>query len=699
MYLKVNLSSPIPSGKQGCREIVEKTRTVSTLCRMCDHGCGIEVTVTGGRPTALKGSKQHPFNKGWLCAKGRAALDFYFSSERLTAPLIRSKGRLISADWDQALDMASEKLSAIRDRYGPQSLAIYNGEGTGHQEIKFYIKRFANVYGTPNLMSVGSLCNASRTMGETLTFGGLTKPDISNARYLIIWGGNPLISHEPFVPEELNRFKKRGGELIVIDPRKTETAVKADIRLAVKPGSDDTLILNMLHVICREERWDKMFVRKWVKGFNRFFRMVTEDRFSPETGEASTGISPKEVRGIARTYAEIRPAGIFTGNGLEHHAHGMNTTRLLAVLKAISGHLDVPGGDLFTQKPKIEDITHPLPEPSLPPIGAERFPLFCRSRKEGHALCLPRAILEEKPYPIKGMIISGGNPSLEWPDSRNTREALGKLEFLMVIDVVRSPDSHYADVVLPACSFLERDEHRVNVYLNLPYITLRRKVSEPTWGLPDQMIWMKLATQMGLAKFFPWQSSAEGIDHLLSPLGISYRDLVSSDGIYRYGEKSFRKYEKGGFNTPSGKVEIYPEPLRAMGIDPSPIPEKPVGPLQSANEFPLILTTGSNLLSYTHWQYRFIPRLRKMYPEPAVDIHPATALRYGILQDSIVEVVTRNGRITLKANLTPRIRSDTVHIPQGWEQANVNELTGTDDVDPISGFPNLKSLRCRVRRL
>jgi anaerobic selenocysteine-containing dehydrogenase len=297
------------------------------------------------------------------------------------------------------------------------------------------------------------------------------------------------------------------------------------------------------------------------------------------------------------------------------------------------------------------------------------------------------------------MIISGGNPSLEWPDSRNTREALGKLEFLMVIDVVRSPDSHYADVVLPACSFLERDELRVNIYLNLPYITLRRKVSEPTGGLPDQMIWMKLAGRMGWEKFFPWQSSAEGIDHILSPLGISYRDLVSSDGIYRYADVSYRKYEKGGFNTPSGKMEIYPEPLKEMGIDPSPIREEPDRPLQSVDEFPLILTTGSNLLAYTHWQYRYIPRLRKMYPEPAVDMHPSTALRYGILQDSIVEVVTRHGKITLKANLTPKIRSDTVHIPQGWEQANVNELTGTDDVDPISGFPNLKSLRCRVRRL
>lgn len=676
-----------------------KNRNIATLCRMCDHGCGIEVTVIDNRPTSLKGSKKHPYNRGWLCAKGRAALDLYFSPKRLNNPLIRSNGKLISTDWSHAFDVASKKLFAIRDQYGPQSLAIYNGEGTGHQEIKYYMKRFANVYGTPNFMSVGSLCNASRTMSEVLTFGGLTKPDIFNARCLIIWGGNPSISHEPFIPREIGRFKKRGGKLIVVDPRKTETAAKADIHLPIKPGTDDILILNILHVIFREEKWDKAFARKWVKGFSKFFEMVTEECFSPEIGAASTGISPDELRHTTRTYMESKPAGIFTGNGLEHHARGVNTMRLLAILKALSGNLDVPGGDLFTQRPKIRDITAPLLDPELPPIGAERSPLFCQSRKEGHAISLPRAILEEKPYPIKAMIISGGNASLEWPDSRKTKEALRKLEFLMVIDVVRSPDSHYADVVLPACTFLERDEHRVNDYLNLPCITLRRKVTEPIYGLPDQMIWVELARHMGWSKYFPWHSCAEGIDHLLSPLKITCRDIASMGGVYKYKERSYKKYEQEGFNTPSGKVEIYPERLREMGINPSPIREQRDWSLEPVEEFPLILTTGCNRLPYTHWQYQYIPRLRKMNPEPAVDVHSETALQYGIFQDSMVEVVTSHGSIRIRANVTTKIRPDTVHIPQGWEKANVNELTKAEDADPISGFPNLKSLRCRIQRL
>jgi anaerobic selenocysteine-containing dehydrogenase len=666
---------------------------------MCDHGCGIQVTLKDGQPVGIKGSKEHPFNKGWLCAKGRAALDFFSSPHRLSTPLIRETEGFRNTDWDEALSFAAEKLTWLRDKYGPESLAIYHGEGVGHQEIKYYMKRFANVYGTPNFMGVGSLCNASRTMAETLTFGGLTKPDILNTRLLILWGANPLVSHEPFPPKEISQLKKRGAKLIVVDPRKTETASKADIHLPLKPGRDELLILNMLHVLIQEDLWDKAFTDKWVQGFDQFVRTTREDRFAPENGKALTGIESELVRKVVRLYAENKPACVFTGNGLEHHSHGVNTMRLLAILKTLTGNLDIPGGDLFTPRPKLKEITTPLPEPTIPPVGAEKFPMLFKARKEGHAPSLPEAILEERPYPVKGMIIAGGNPTLEWPNSTQTREALEKLEFLMVIDVVQSPDCQYADLVLPACTFLERDEHRVNVYLNLPYVTLRRKVVEPVSGLPDQMIWVKLARQMGFAEYFPWKDCEEGIDELLSELGITCQDLIGKGGIYEYETRRYRKYEEDGFNTPSAKVEIYPERLKDLGLDPSPIRKDFLEQDEPSDEFPLFLTTGGNLLCYTHWQYRYIPKLRKMSPEPVFDIHPDTASLYGLSEGDVAEVRSKYGKIQLKAHLTQKIRPDTIHITQGWEEANANILTGTENADPISGFPNLKSLKCSVRKV
>ncbi len=607
----------------------------------------------------------------------------------------------MATTWDEALGHISEKLERLKEKWGPQALGIYYGEGVGHQEIRFYMKRFANVYGTPNFMSVGSICNASRTLGETLTFGGLTKPDMANSRFVMVWGANPLVSHEPVPPKVINRLGKSNVRLIVIDPRKTETASKANVHLAICPGTDDTLILNMLHVIFTEALWDREFTDKWVNGFETLRAEVIKSRFSPERGAAGTGIDPGLVRHVARAYAETKPACIFTGNGLEHHPSGVNTTRLLAALKAITGNLDVPGGDLFTPKPLMKDITTPLPQSKTPAIGAERFPVFCKARGEGHALCVTRAILEEEPYAIKGLTITGGNPTLEWPDSKRTREALKKLEFLLVIDLVESPDSCYADVVLPACTFLERDEHRTNVYLNLSHITLRRAVTEPLYGIPDQMIWIKLAHAMGYGEYFPWSTCEEGIDDLLKDLGVSYAGLVAEGGFHEYAQRTYRKYETDGFHTPSGKVEILSERLRSFGYDPFPIRGQmaETKPREEMGEFPLILSTGGNLLPYTHWQFRYIPRLNKRAPEPFLEIHPDTAAQSGISDSDTIEVMTETGTIQIKARVTENICCGTVHMAQGCENSNANLLTSVDDSDPISGFPNLKSVRCAVRKL
>jgi anaerobic selenocysteine-containing dehydrogenase len=325
--------------------------------------------------------------------------------------------------------------------------------------------------------------------------------------------------------------------------------------------------------------------------------------------------------------------------------------------------------------------------------------LFCRARREAHALALPEAILEERPYPIKAMILAGGNPTLEWPNSSLVREALRKLDFFLVIDVVRSPDCRHADLVLPACTFLEREEHRVNVYQNLPCITLRQRVVEPVLGLPDQMIWVELAKTMGFGEYFPWKSCEEGIDHLLGGIGLTHQELVSRGGIFYYEKTAYRKYEKNGFHTPTGKVEIYPERLRRLGMDPSPIRDNVDSSPGQSEGFPMTLVTGGNLLPFTHWQYRYIKKLRKMSAGPTFEIHPQTADRYGISQGDEAEIVTRQGRIRLQAHVTPGILPDTLHVPQGWEEANANELTGLEGVDPVSGFPNLKSLRCLIRKV
>jgi anaerobic selenocysteine-containing dehydrogenase len=667
---------------------------------MCEQGCGLEVSLgPDGRPVRVQGDKRHPYSRGWLCVKGLAALDFLYSPRRLSAPLIRGEDGLHrKASWEEALAFAAHELHRIRETYGPQSLAIYHGEGVGHQEIKSYLKRFANVYGTPNFMGVGSLCNAARTMADTLMLGQITRPDIPNTRFLMVWGGNPLVSNEPTTPPEMRRLARRNAVLAVVDPRRTPTAGLANYHLAVRPGRDGVLAASLLHVILRQGLWDRPFTEAWINGFSAL-QGAAADRFSPEAGERETGVPADLVRRVAVAYASTKPACLLVGNGLEHHGRGIDTMRLLAVLKAVTGNLDLPGGDLFSSGPKLRDITAPLPPSPVPPLGADTLPLFCHLRQEAHALAVPDAILESRPYPIRGMIIAGGNPSLEWPNSRKVRAAMEKLEFLLVIDVVDSPDTRTARVILPACTFLERDEHRVPLYHNQQRILLRKKVLEPLYGLPDQTIWIRLAQAMGYGEHFPWTSPRDGIDHILGDLGLTYRDLAEQGGGFEYAARRYRKYATCGFRTPSGKVEVEPERLRQFGYNPSLLPTPGSGESSGENDYPLLLSTGGNLLPYLHWQYRYLPRLRRLVPEPRVEIHPDTARQYGLADGDLAEVETPVGRIRLKAGLTAGIQPDTIHIPQGWEEANANELTGAEAPDPVSGFPNLKSNRCRIRKV
>lgn len=677
-----------------------ENQPVTTLCRMCEQGCGLKVWLgPDGHPVRVSGDKAHPYSRGWLCVKGLAALDFFYAPRRLTTPLIRQDdGRLHPASWEEAFNLAARELHRLRKTCGPQSLAIYHGEGVGHQEIKSYMKRFANVYGTPNFMGVGSLCNAARTMADTLTLGQVTRPDIANTRFLFVWGGNPLVSNEPTTPPEMRRLARRSAALAVVDPRRTSTARLADYHLALRPGTDGILAANIIQVILREGLWDRPFAEAWIKGFP-LLEEAAADRFSPEAGERQTGVPAELVRRVAVAYATTKPACLLVGNGLEHHGQGVAAMRLLALLKALTGNLDVPGGDLFSSGPKLRDISAPLPPSPVPPLGADTFPLFCRLRQEAYALALPEAILEGRPYPIRGLIIAGGNPSLEWPNSPRVRAALKKLEFLLVIDVVDSPDTRFARVVLPACTFLERDEHRVPLYHNQQRILLRKKVLEPLYGLPDQMIWIRLAQAMGYGEYFPWTDPRAGLDHILADLGVTHGDLAKRVGGIEYAARQYRKYEAGGFRTPSGKVEVEPEALRQMGLDPSPLPVPVGGESAGEADYPLLLCTGANLLPYLHWQYRNLPRLRRLVPEPRVEIHPQTAGRYGLAEGDSVEVETPVGRLRLPAKLTAGIQPDTIHIPQGWEEANANELTGAEASDPVSGFPNLKSGRCRIRKV
>jgi len=342
------------------------------------------------------------------------------------------------------------------------------------------------------------------------------------------------------------------------------------------------------------------------------------------------------------------------------------------------------------------DISLPDMKPGIKAIGADSYPLFHEFKKEAQANLLADAVLEEKPYAIKGMIVSGANPALTFPNSNKMKKALEKLEFLAVSDIFMTETAEYADVILPATTFLERMEF-CDLRQQRPFprpALIKQAVSERGESWPDWKIWFKLARMMGYGEYFPWRSIKEATAFRVKPAGISIDQLEKEpDGIMQgYGQ--YKKYVKKGFATPSGKVEIYSERLQKYGYD--PLPTYPV------NENPggtLILSVGARVNEYIHSRFRNTQVLRNRRAEPFAEISPQTAQQLAINNNDIVKIKTDAGEIEIKAKIESSVLPGTVFVPHGWAQANGNILVDDHDLDPISGFPVSRSIRCSVKKV
>lgn len=314
-------------------------------------------------------------------------------------------------------------------------------------------------------------------------------------------------------------------------------------------------------------------------------------------------------------------------------------------------------------------------------------------------MVLPDAILTGKPYPVKAMIVSGSNMALSWPNSPRIRRALENLDFLVVMDIFMTETAKMADLVLPAATFLESTD----VLDHFTYVMLRKRVTSFAEAMPDGQFWLRLARRMGYESLFPWKNMEEALDYALEPSGLSVKLLKEEkpEGI-RFGSVKYGEYMEKGFRTPSGKVELFSDEMKKLGYDPLPTyrepAESPVNTPELAREYPLVLTTGARNLGNLHSQLRNVPRLTRLSPEPAAEMHPATAHEYGIADGDTVSVESLRGAITLAANVNEDIMPGMVGIPHGWAEANVNALTSEAERDPVSGLPGLKAGLCRVRK-
>ncbi len=679
---------------------------VKTACELCPWGCGMEVHIRGGKIEKVRGDKDHPLSKGALCPKGPSALEVALSPERITHPMRRMGTEWKRISWDEALEMLSEKLTDIKDQFGPQAFAVSIGMPIllgGNTTVSF-LRRFCDIYGTPNCFSVESLCFRCRITGYILTLGKFPVADVAHARCIVVWGNNPHHSNPP-VAKRIEGSIQNGARLICIDPRKTEMAKRADLFLQVRPGSDCALALAMMNVIIEEDLYDKEFVEEWTVGFDELRSMVAE--YAPETVEKITWVPAGKIREAARLFAATKPACIVQGtNALDQHASGIQSSRAVAILQALTGNIDNVGGFVTTSRVHINPIR--LPEQMVgEPLGVDRYPLFYeiwgRSFGEGQATVVPDVILSGKPYPLKALFVAASNPVLTWPNSKRVKEALGRLDFIAVMDLFMTSTAEMAHLFLPAATFLERTElcDYYGTLHAIPFVTLRKKVMEVGEAWSDLRFWFALAHTMGYDEHFPWRDEEEAIEYALGPTGLSIKDLYESPGGIPYGQLRIDQYKQKGFATPSGKVELYSRTLEELGYHPLPVhQESPDIAVEGerTEAYPLILTTGGRSVEFLHSEFRHIDKLRKRRPHPTVQLHPSTAEKYSITNGDLVVVENRIGFIRLRAEVTDDILPGIAHIPHGWKEANVNLLTDHSAADPVTGYPALKSSRCRVEK-
>jgi len=689
-------------------------KIVKSACYSCNMCCEVLVFIdeATGKILKVEGDPESPISRGLLCTKGLASRDLVYNPGRLRYPLKRvgerGEGKWERISWEEALDRIAEKLIQYREQYGPQGVAFLQGTIRGWSRV---YSRLANAFGAVNHGAAGwAQCLWPRLVENTVTFGATYTEvaDFENTHCMLVWGTNPA-STWPYFASQIMDARQRGAGLIVVDPYLSETAAKADIWLQLRPGTDTALALVMLHVIIREGLYDKEFIRNWTVGFDRLREHV--GGYTPEWGEAITKVPAALIRKAARLYANAKPSAIYRCVSLDMVHDSIQACRAVSILAAVTGNIGIPGGNVtVSQRGETTQNSHTFIGYDLLPAdkislrrGFDEFPLLCDKLSPvptAHMPTLWETIATDKPYPVKAALIFGSNALISYSNTPRVEEAMQKLEFIAVCDLFMTPTAQMADIVLPASSWLERDNLISSFQVCPTYTIAQQKAVEVAEARSDVDIVCDLARKLGLAEHF-WNDSGELYDFLIKPTGLTFQEFKEKKRIF--APLVYRQFEKTGFKTPSGKVELYSSLLEKNHCAPLPTYTAPfessTDASESAAEYPYILTTGWRQPVYRHTENRENPLLREIAPRPGLLIHPDTAGRLGILEGDPVIIETGTGSATLFAVLTLGIHPDVVQATPGWPgKANINRVIPWDRFAEGIGSVPMRGILCRVRK-
>lgn len=697
-------------------EVYGYDSVVKSHCRMCHGGCGVIVYTKAGKAVKIAGDPDCPINHGTLCSKGFASLQLAYHPDRLKYPVRRvgekGSGKWERITWDEALDTIAEKINGYKEEFGAESIVM--GYGTG-RENESVIYRFANLLGTPNVLTAGHFCYGPRLATSIITCGSNPIVDYENhPKCIMVWGNNVVVSNpDEYKGEPFSVSLDRGAKLIVVDPRMTRMASRADVWLQLRPGTDTALALGMANVIISEELYDKEFIANYVHGWEQFVERAKE--YDLARVASITGVPAEKIQQAARLYATTKPAGIQWGVAIEQQVNCADNDRMLMALMGITGNIDVPGGQVLFKTPNITKVStfgahrSLSKEQAAKRLGGERFRLA-----DKFSIINPKAVWDaidtEKPYPVKMIFMISSNPVLSRANGDEVRKALSKLDFLVVSDFFITSTAEYADIVLPSATWLEMD-YVGDYWKRHGYILPRRKVIEVGECRADHEMLNALAHRVGQGEHW-WDTFEGGLDYILEPMGITFQDFKKMD--YIRGEVSYRKYEKNGFSTPTGKFELYSTLLEKWGYDPLPQfrepPESPVSKPERVKEFPYTLITGRRIPGFFHTENRQLPWMRELHRDPVVEIHPETARKEGIEEGQWVVIESKRGKIRQRAKFFKGLSVDVISaehawwFPEedgpgfGWKKSNVNVLIDNsyENCDPAMGATHIRSLLCRI---
>lgn len=685
---------------------------LKTFCSICNpqSHCGINAHVENGRLINVEGMLEHPANEGTLCVKGAASVQYVYSKNRLRYPMIqrgeRGSKHWERISWNEALSIIASKLIEIRNQYGPESIIFYAGYP---KWFRPFLQRLAHGFGSPNFATESSVCSSAATVAGKITYGYFGRPDLSRTRCLLNWSTNPFYTNSTLTRKLLD-LKEKGVKFISVDPRVSAFAEKSDLHLQLRPGTDGALALGIIKVLIEENLYDKEFVEKWTLGFDELCNYL-EDK-SLEWVENITGVSKEKIEEAARLYGMTKPSSLMTSaSATTHHINGFQNHRAILLLPGLTGNFDIPGGNyvepityLYTtsgaptdeEKIRLVEKLKDLP----PRIGQERFPIWCNYYPEAHSMVIPFQINSKKPYPLKAFIGFGLNYRM-WPGSDFFKESLLKLDLLVNADIFFTDTCQWMDIVLPTTTSFERSELK---HWNSKYLMLTSPVIDPVGeSRSDIEIIFDMAKQLDMEDLF-WNGDFDAaIDEIMAPSGYTAKELREYPGgnyVRNPIKSGYKKYEKTGFPTPSGKMEISSTILKEAGFDAIPIYRDQIHASMSKDSsiYPLILNTGSRLPMFLHSEMHDIQWCKELRRDPLLDMNPRDASKRNIEQGEWVWLETPRGKIRVRANLTETIPLGVVYMVHGIKEANVNLLIEPDYLDPISGFPGFKSLRCNVAK-